>query len=62
MLASNVRMPIAGHNGTIFVALELSQRSWRNYWPAPATTTSRGPSAARCAASATPAACGRSST
>ena len=28
MRASNVRTPIAGHNGTIFVALELSQRSW----------------------------------
>jgi transposase len=28
MQASNVRTPIAGHNGTIFVALELSQRSW----------------------------------
>src|SRR5689334_5496534 len=28
MRTSNVRTPIAGHNGTIFVALELSQRSW----------------------------------
>jgi transposase len=28
MRASNVRTPIAGDNGTIFVALELSQRSW----------------------------------
>ena len=28
MHAPNVRTPIAGHNGTIFVALELSQRSW----------------------------------
>jgi transposase len=28
MRASNVRTPIATHNGTIFVALELSQRSW----------------------------------
>ena len=28
MRAPNVRTPIAGHNGTIFVALELSQRSW----------------------------------
>jgi transposase len=28
MQASNARTPIAGHNGTIFVALELSQRSW----------------------------------
>jgi transposase len=28
MRASNVRTPIADHNGTIFVALELSQRSW----------------------------------
>src|SRR6201987_4010339 len=28
MQASNARTPITGHNGTIFVALELSQRSW----------------------------------
>jgi len=28
MQASNVRTPIAGHIGTIFVALELSQRKW----------------------------------
>src|SRR5262249_57784501 len=28
MRASNVRTPMAGDNGTIFVALELSQRSW----------------------------------
>jgi transposase len=28
MQASNVRTPIAGHIGTIFVAIELSQRSW----------------------------------
>ena len=28
MRTSNVGTPIAGHNGTIFVALELSQRSW----------------------------------
>jgi transposase len=28
MKTSNVRTPVAGHNGTIFVALELSRRSW----------------------------------
>jgi transposase len=28
MQASNTCMPIAGHSGTIFVAIELSQRSW----------------------------------
>ena len=28
MQASNVSTPIAGHSGTIFVATELSQRSW----------------------------------
>jgi transposase len=28
MQASNVRTPIAGDSGTIFVAIELSQRSW----------------------------------
>jgi len=28
MQASNVSTPIAGHSGTIFVAIELSQRSW----------------------------------
>jgi len=28
MQASNVRTPIVGHIGTIFVAIELSQRSW----------------------------------
>jgi transposase len=28
MQASNVRTPIAGHDCTIFVAIELSQRSW----------------------------------
>jgi transposase len=28
MQASNIRTPIAGHSGTIFVAIELSQRSW----------------------------------
>jgi transposase len=28
MQASNAGTPITGHNGTIFVALELSQRSW----------------------------------
>jgi transposase len=28
MQASNVRTPIAGNSGTIFVAIELSQRSW----------------------------------
>jgi transposase len=28
MQASNVRAPIAGHIGTIFVAIELSQRRW----------------------------------
>ena len=28
MQASNVRTPIAGDNGTIFVALELSRRTW----------------------------------
>jgi transposase len=28
MRTSNVRTPIADHNGTIFVALELSQRCW----------------------------------
>jgi transposase len=28
MQASNVRAPIAGHIGTIFVAIELSQRKW----------------------------------
>src|SRR6202035_1864378 len=28
MQASNVRTPIVGHSGTIFVAIELSQRSW----------------------------------
>lgn len=28
MQASNVSTPIAGHSGTIFVAVELSQRSW----------------------------------
>jgi transposase len=28
MQASNVRTPIAGHIGTIFVAIELSQRKW----------------------------------
>jgi transposase len=28
MQASNVSTPIAGHNGTIFVAIELSQKDW----------------------------------
>jgi transposase len=28
MQASNVSTPIAGHSGTIFVAIELSQRCW----------------------------------
>jgi transposase len=28
MQASHVSTPIAGHNGTIFVAIELSQKSW----------------------------------
>src|SRR5690348_14315302 len=28
MHASNARTPIAGHIGTIFVAIELSQKSW----------------------------------
>ena len=28
MQASNVSTPIAGHSGTIFVAIELSQKRW----------------------------------
>ena len=28
MQASNVSAPIAGHYGTIFVAIELSQKDW----------------------------------
>jgi hypothetical protein len=29
MQAPNERTPITGHIGTIFVAIELSQKSWR---------------------------------
>ena len=28
MHASNICTPIADHNGTIFVAIELSQKTW----------------------------------